>query len=286
MRPYMRFEAKRELLMQTAGRYREANRARRSVILGEFIAATGYARKYAIRLLANPSIAPPAPITRTRERSYGPQVRRALELSWEAANRICSKRLVPFLPELVQNLERNGHLTLTDEVRGQLLSISPATADRLLRPLRERDRLRGTSTTKPGALLKRQIPIRTFADWDDALPGFFEADLVAHCGGSAEGAFLYTLTLTDIATGWTECLPLLHRTQHMVIQALDKARQLIPFPVLGLDTDNGREFINDTLLEYCEHNNITFTRGRVARKNDQCFVEQKNGSVVRHRVPA
>ncbi len=144
----MRFEAKRELLMQTADRYREASRARRSVILGEFVAATGYARKYAIRLLRGPVIPPPAPIKRPRERSYGPQVRRALELSWEAANRICSKRLVPFLPELVQNLERHGHLTLTDEVRAQLLALSPATADRLLRPSKERDRPRGVGTTK------------------------------------------------------------------------------------------------------------------------------------------
>ena len=191
---------------------------------------------------------------------------------------------MPFLPELLENLERHGHLTLTEEVRAQLLALSPATADRLLRPLRERDGPRGISTTKPGALLKRQIPIRTFADWDNALPGFFEADLVAHCGGSAEGAFLYTLNLTDIATSWTECLPLLHRTQQAVIQALDKARRLNPFPILGLDTDNGGEFVNETLVEYCAHNGITFTRGRVGRKNDQCYVEQKNGSVVRQLV--
>ena len=284
VRSYMSFEAKRELLLQTAGRYREASREQRSVILGEFVAATGYARKYAIRLLANPSVPVPAPIRRPRERRYGREVGDALSVAWEAANRICSKSLVPFLPELVENLERNGHLTLTDEVRAQLLTLSPATADRLLRPSKERDRPRGVGTTKPGALLKRQIPIRTFADWDDALPGFFEADLVAHCGGNAEGAFLYTLTLTDIATGWTECLPLLHRTQHAVIQALDKARRIIPFPILGLDTDNGKEFINELLLEHCERNGITFTRGRVARKNDQCFVEQKNGSVVRQIV--
>ncbi len=286
MRSYMSFEAKRELLLQTRGRYREASRARRSVILDEFVAATGYERKYAIRLLRSPVIPPPAPIKRPRERRYGREVGDALSVAWEAANRICSKSLVPFLPELVENLERNGHLTLTDEVRAQLLALSPATADRLLRPMKERDRPRGVGTTKPGALLKRQIPIRTFADWDDARPGFFEADLVAHCGGSVEGSFLYTLTLTDIATGWTEVLPLLHRTQQSVIQALDKARKLIPFPILGLDTDNGREFINEMLVEYCEREGITFTRGRVARKNDQCFVEQKNGSVVRHRVPA
>jgi hypothetical protein len=280
----MSYEAKRQLLLQVADRYKQAGHAQKSIILDEFVAATGYERKYAIRLLRSPVIPPPAPIKRPRERRYGREVGDALAVAWEAANRICSKSLVPFLPELVENLERNGHLTLTDEVRAQLLALSPATADRLLRPMRERDRPRGISTTRPGAPLERQIPIRTFADWDDARPGFFEADLVAHCGGSAEGAFLCTLTLTDIATGWTECLPLLHRTQQAVIQALDKARKLIPFPVLGLDTDNGREFINEMLVEYCEREGITFTRGRVARKNDQCFVEQKNGSVVRQIV--
>ncbi len=280
----MSYEAKRQLLLQVAGRYKQAGHAQKSIILDEFVAATGYERKYAIRLLRSPVIPPPAPIKRPRERRYGREVGDALSVAWEAANRICSKSLVPFLPELVENLERNGHLTLTDEVRAQLLALSPATADRLLRPSKERDRPRGVGTTKPGALLKRQIPIRTFADWDDARPGFFEADLVAHCGGSVEGSFLYTLTLTDIATGWTECLPLLYRTQQAVIQALDKARKLIPFPVLGLDTDNGREFINEMLVEYCEREGITFTRGRVGRKNDQCFVEQKNGSVVRQIV--
>lgn len=125
---------------------------------------------------------------------------------------------------------------------------------------------------------------RTFADWDDARPGFLGADLVAHCGHSTEGTFLHSLVLTDVATCWVECLPLLHRTQHAVKQALGHASQLLPFPILGLDTDNGSEFINDLLLSYCEQQHITFTRGRVAKKNDQCFVEQKNGSVVRQVV--
>jgi hypothetical protein len=190
--------------------------------------------------------------------------------------------LIPFLPELVPTLERHGHLTLTDALRVQLLTLSPATADRLLRP--QRPQGRGISTTKPGALLKHQVPIRTFADWDDVRPGFLEADLVAHCGGSAEGAFLYTLTLTDVATGWTECQALLFRTQHAVVEALGRARRLLPFTLLGLDTDNGSEFLNAELLAYCTEQQITFTRGRTAKKNDQCFVEQKNGSVVRALV--
>ncbi len=180
------------------------------------------------------------------------------------------------------SLERHGHLVLTEEVRALLLRLSPATADRLLRPVRQPTR--GVSTTKRGTLLKHQVPVRTFAQWDDVRPGFLEADSVAHCGGSIEGAYLHTLTLTDVATGWTECLALLHRTQHAVLQALDQARRLLPFPLLGLDTDNGGEFLNEGLLAYCEREEITFTRGRAYRSNDQCFVEQKNGSIVRQLV--
>jgi len=154
----------------------------------------------------------------------------------------------------------------------------------LLRPARTGHGPRSLSTTKPGALLKRQIPIRTFVGWDEAQPGFVEADLVAHCGLRAAGAFLYTLVLTDVATGWTECLPLLHRGQHAVIHALDRARQLLPFPLFGLDTDNGGEFLNEELRAYCRREQITCTRGRAYRKNDQCFVEQQNGVIVRQLV--
>jgi hypothetical protein len=128
------------------------------------------------------------------------------------------------------------------------------------------------------------VPVRTFADWNEIQPGFFEADLVAHCGHSAEGAFLHTLVLTDIATAWVECLPLRYRSQHAVVQALEQARCLLPFPMFGLDTDNGSEFLNAEVLAYCEREKITFTRGRAYKKNDQCFVEQKNGAVVRQLV--
>jgi len=279
----MSFQAKRELLAQTAARYQAADHARKTGILDEFVAATGYTRKYAIRVLRHP---PPvaAAIVRPRAPRYGPAVQAALQVAWEAANGICSKRLVPFLPELVPALERHGHLTVPEEVRAALLTLSPATADRLLARARRAANPRGIATTKPGALLKQQVPLRTFAGWDDAAPGFVEADLVAHCGGQASGAFLHTLVLTDVATGWTECLPLLTRSHDAVIGALELARQLLPFPLLGLDTDNGPEFLNYELLGYCARERITFTRGRAYRKNDQCFVEQKNGVIVRQLV--
>ena len=208
----------------------------------------------------------------------------ALQTAWAATTYVCAKRLVPFLPDLVPALERYGHLRLSPTVRADLLSLSAVTADRLLRPHRQAEKLRGIGTTKAGSLLKHRVPIRPFAQWDDVRVGFMEVDTVAHCGSSAEGAFLYSLVLTDIATGWTECLPLLHRTLVAVGRALDQAQLLLPFRLLGIDTDNGGEFLNNALLEYCAREQITFTRGRTYRSNDQCDVEQKNGAIVRHLV--
>jgi hypothetical protein len=206
-----------------------------------------------------------------------------LVLVWKTLNRICAKRLIPFLPSIVETLEQYGHLQLSDEHRSLLLSMSAATADRLLQahcysfP-------RGSSTTKAGPLLKKQIPIRTFSQWYEAQPGFLEADLVSHCGGHSEGGCLYTITLTDVATGWTACLPLLNRGRKAMLVAHQRARALFPFPILGIDTDNGGEFINEEIAAYRVREQITFTRGRPCEKRDQCFVEQKNGVVVRQVV--
>src|SRR5438105_585660 len=161
--------------------------------------------------------------------------------------------------------------------------MSATTADRLLSAQRKQSQ-HGLSTTRAGTLLKQQIPIRTFEEWKETRPGFLEAALVAHCGADIEGCYLYTLTLTDVATGWTECLPLLYRSQEAVLAALQRARTLFPFPILGIDTDNGGEFINEVLIAYCEQAYISFTRGRPYVKNDQCFVEQKNGTIVRQVV--
>ncbi len=237
MRSNMSYRAKRELLLQIAPRYREASSALKEVILDEFVAATGYVRKYAIRLLNHPT-EQKLTITRPRPPYYGPEVQQALHLAWTVANHICAKRLVPFLPTLVASLEQHGHLHLSEQCRLHLLSMSPATADRLLRPYRQHER-HGLSMTKSGTLLKKQIPIRTFQEWNDVKPGFLEADLVAHCATQADGSFLWTLTLTDIATGWTECLPLLNKSQKTVIAALKRAQHLLPFAMQGIDTDNG-----------------------------------------------
>ena len=280
----MGFQSGRELLGRVGMRYREACGAHKAAMLDEFVASTGYARKYAIRLLGQPGVPAATAIARPRAPFYGTDVQEALRLAWLAANRVCAKRLVPFLPDLVASLERHGHLSLSDAARAQVLGVSPATADRLLRPPRDRGRVRGLSTTKAGSLLTHQVPVRTFAAWDDVRPGFMEADLVAHCGGNASGSFPYTLVLTDVATGWTECVALLHRSQDAVTRGLEQVRRLLPMPLIGMDTDNGGEFINHRVIAYCEAAGITSTRGRAYTKNDQCFVEQKNGSIVRQLV--
>lgn len=278
----MSLTARRELLICVRQKYRDATWTDKGRILDGFIAATGYERKYAIRLLNSSDVITAHP-DRPASKKYDDQVRQALLSVWCAANQICSKRLVPFLPQLVEVMERHGHLRLPADVRARLLNISPATVDRMLRPERERIR-HGISATRRGSLLKHQIQIRTFADWDDVTPGFLEADLVAHCGGNTNGAFLNTLTLVDISTSWLECMPLLQKSAGDVIDGLRIAEELLPFPLQGIDTDCGSEFINHDLLDYCEDKFITFTRARTHRKNDQAHVEEKNGSVVRRLV--
>jgi hypothetical protein len=181
-------------------------------------------------------------------------------------------------------LERCQELKLSVETRKLLLEMSRATIDRCLKKARFTQPQHGLSTTKPGSLLKKAIPIRTFTPWEDERPGFVEIDLVAHCGTTTEGTYLNTLTATDLATGWTECLALANKTQFAVSQAVVELRQDLPFALLGLDSDNGSEFINETLLRYCQTEQITFTRSRPYQKNDQAHVEQKNWSVVRHTI--
>ena len=223
----MSFQSRRELLGRVRVRYFEACPAHKARMLAEFVASTGYARTYAIRVLGQPSV-PAVAILRPRPRQYGPEVQEVLRLAWLTANRVCAKRLVPFLPELIASLARHGHLSLSDAARAQVLRVSPATADRLLRSVRQRDPSHGLSTTKAGSLLKHQVPVRTFAEGDDVRPGFIEADLGAHCVGNASGSFRYTLVLTDVATGWTECVALLHRSQDAVTHGLIRSGVCCP----------------------------------------------------------
>jgi len=275
----MSVTTRQELLEALRPQYLEASKKSKKQLLDGFITATGYNRKHAIVLIK--AIAKKIGEKRQRKKVYDNKVWEALVQVWRAGNRICSKRLVPFLADLVEALERFGHLSLEPETRTNLLSLSAATVDRLLAVERKKYGSRGKSTTRPGHLLKKQIAIRTFSDWNDAAAGFLEADLVAHCGETTEGQYVNTLTMTDIATGWTELGALIGKREEDVMKSLCELRELLPFPLLGFDTDNGGEFINHTLFNWCMENSITFTRARPYKKNDQAHVEEKNGSIVR-----
>jgi Integrase core domain len=274
--------SKRELFAEVQPRYLKAGKAEKQKILDEFTASTGYHRKYAIRILKHGHKRRPHK-PKGRRAIYRGEVVEALEQIWEIYGRICSKRLHPYLPEGIKVLERCGELTLSTETQDLLLRMSRSSIDRCLAPARF-NKPRGLSTTKPGTLLKKNIPVRTFADWNEDKPGFMEVDLVAHCGDTTAGQFLNTLTCTDLCTGWTEPMALLRRSQEAVRDAIDAMWPDLPFDLLGIDSDNGSEFINDLLYRYCLEHEITFTRSRPYRKNDQAHVEQKNWSVVRHVI--
>jgi hypothetical protein len=221
---------------------------------------------------------------RGRKHKYGSEVTVALKEIWEASDRLCSKRLKPFIPEMVKVLRRHSEQHIDATLEAQLYNISSSTIDRLLRPCRKLAGRKPLSTTRPGSLLKSAIPIRTFADWEEDQPGFMETDLVAHCGDNVEGFYLNTLCAVDVASGWTECLPVWGKWQERVRQAVHHMRQRLPFLLLGIDSDNGSEFINKCFYNYCRDEKITFTRSRSYKKNDSCHVEQKNGNVVRRFV--
>ncbi|MEO7272693.1 MAG: DDE-type integrase/transposase/recombinase [Vicinamibacterales bacterium] len=273
-----------ELVRALGDRYQAGTPEGKGRILDEFVALTGYHRKHAIRLLNDATVASARATPRAdRPRLYDEAVRQALVVLWEASDRICAKRLKPLLAILLPSLERHGHIHLDPGVRTRLLAVSASTIDRMLAGTRASAggrRARPKST--PG--IRRSIAVRTFADWHEPAPGFVEADLVAHGGDTAAGSFVHTLVLTDIATGWTECVALLVRESSVIVDALERMRLCLPFPLSGLDTDNGSEFINDTLLAFCQRYDVEFTRSRPYRKNDQAWVEQKNGSVVRRLV--
>lgn len=272
-----------ELVVALVERYAGSSRGERGRILDEFALVTGFHRKHAMRLLRGGQPAQPSG-PRPNRRIYDDAAREALIVIWEASDRICGKRLRPLVPVLLEAMERHGHLHLAPEVRTGLLAMSAATMDRALREAKGQLGGRSRRRAAPSAAVRRSVPVRTFSDWGDPVPGFFEADLVAHGGPTAAGSFIQTLVLTDIATGWTECAPLLVREQRLLTEVLDEVRKLLPFPLLGFDTDNDSVFMNETVWDYCQAGGIALTRCRPYRKNDQAWVEQKNGAVVRRIV--
>jgi len=282
MRTGISKQARMELIEALRQRYGQATKRQKTRILDEFVAVARFHRKHAIRLLSNSHRDAPLQSQTNGRRIYDEAVREALIVAWEAADRICSKRLKAVLPYLVEAMERHGHLELDPLVRERLLSASAATIDRLLAPVR---RSAGRRRKRRAAKkFGKQIPVRTFADWNAPVPGYLEIDFVAHCGGSLTGAFIHSLVATDVCSGWTEAIPLLAKEQSLVVDGIEAIGRQLPISILGIDTDNDSTFINETLLSYCARRRIEFTRSRPYHKNDQAWIEQKNGAVIRRFV--
>jgi len=273
---------RRELIEAVATRYRAAGRKVKKEILDEFVKVTGFHRKHAIRVLKK-SARQESQQVRQRSRVYDEAVREALTIVWEAADRICGKRLRKVIDGLVGAMERHGHLQLDPEVRERLLSMSAATMDRLLQTVRERGK-EGRRRSCISTPLRKSIAVRTFGDWNDPAPGDFEMDMVAHCGKSMAGSHVHSLVMTDIASGWTEAVGMVVREQTLVIESVEEVRRRLPFAMRSLDVDNDSAFINETLVGYCRDKKLELTRCRAYKKNDQAWIEQKNGAVVRRMV--
>ncbi len=262
--------------------YKKSGKKGKSDILTRLTQTTGYSRKHLMEILPDPPKIKRR-IKRRRPSRYI-QILQPLRRIWAVSNYACGSRLKPIIPSYIAALRRHRELIVTPVERKLLLQISSATIDRMLTHDRKRINIKGRSRTKPGSLLKHQIPIKMWTDWDNAKPGFLEIDSVHHCGSSLFGDYVYTLDTTDVATGWNECCAHLGRGEYRTIQALDTIRGRLPFPLLGIDFDCGGEFVNWHLIRYCDRNRITYTRARETIKNDQPYIEQQNYSVVRRFV--
>jgi len=261
---------KKAITKELRDRYQRASKKEKTMMLNEFIRLTGYNRCYACQVLNRTKLLGYINIAgkrikyvadrktkRKKKKFYDKEIFIALKKIWIICDYICSKRLAPFLSEIIPVLEKYGEINLAIKVREKLFKISAATIDRLLSDTRKKYRIKGRSTTRPGSLLKKSIPIRTFADWDEKVPGFFEVDLVSHDGGAVRGDFLQSLNFTDIATGWVEMIAVKNKAQVWVFAGIEKIKKRLPFSILGIDSDNGSEFINAHLLRYCKEEHIT-----------------------------
>lgn len=271
-------EDKYALFRIFAPRYKKVFKKQKGLILTEIVSLTGYHRKHAGRLLNNPP-------SRKKFKRYRPSkylsILPQLKRLWVVSNFSCGKILVPAIPEFLEALLRFKEIKVTRVEKNLLLKISSATVDRLLKADRRKFQIKGRSGTKPGTLLKHQIPVRIFTPWDEQTPGFLEIDLVAHCGESLIDTYINTLDAVDIATTWTEKQALMGKSERVTIEGFEKMEKRFPFKILGIDSDNGSEFINWHFLRMAQRKQITFTRSRAYRKNDQAHIEQKNFSTVR-----
>jgi hypothetical protein len=275
--------ARREVVSAVTERYRSARRAEKGRILDELCATTGWHRKHAVRVFRQQEPVRPGEVQvpRERRRRYCATIKDALTALWEASDRVCGKRLKVMIPTLLPALEGHERLNLGKADRDLVLAISAATIDRLLGDVKVA--ASGGKRRRAGfySAIRREVPIRTFNDWKSPPPGFCEVDMVAHGGTSVAGSFIQTLTMVDVATGWTECLPLVTRDGSLVVEAMKHVQSLFPWLLRGVDFDNDSAFMNDAVVPWCREQKLEVTRSRAYKKNDQAFVEQKNGAVVR-----
>jgi hypothetical protein len=271
-------KSKWEYLKAIYARYRKASKELRALILNEFCQVCGYHRKYAIRLLNGPAPQKPSSVHKTRSPSYPAKVISVLSVIWEAAGYPCSQRLKALVPVWLPWAQKR--FSLSAQLQKQLLSISPSTIDRRLKSKRRLLKKRLYGRTKPGTLLKHHIPIKTDS-WDVSTAGFTETDLVSHSGNSEKGEFIHSLNVTDIHTTWVESRAVMGKGQAGVLDAMKEIEQTLPFKLLGIDSDNGSEFINHHLKAFCDQKKIQFTRGRPYKKDDNAHIEQKNWTHVR-----
>src|ERR1700730_799895 len=275
--------ARREVVAAVTERYRSAERAEKGRMLDALCRTTGWHRKHAVRALRQRETVAPGEVgaPRARRRRYDATIKDALTALWEASDRFCGKRLKVMIPTLLPALEQHGRLKLGRADRDRVLAVSAATIDRLLGDVKVA--ASGGKRRRAGfySAIRREVPIRTFNDWADPPPGFCEVDMVAHGGTSVAGRFIQTRTMGDVATGWTECLPLVNRDGSLVVEAIKRAQSLFPWLLRGVDFDNDSAFMNEVVVPWCRGQKLEVTRSRAYKKNDQAFVEQKNGAVVR-----
>src|SRR5882757_5334124 len=275
--------ARREVVSAVMERYRSAVRAKKGRILDALCATTGWHRKHAVRALRRRATVVPGEVEapQGRKRRYGATIKDAMTALWEASDRVCGKRLKVMIPTLLPALEQHGRLQLGQADHDRVLAISAATIDHLLVDVKIA--ASGGRRRRAGfySAIRREVPIRTFNDWNSPPPGFCEVDMVAHGGTSVAGSFIQTLTMVNVATGWTECLPLVTRDGSLVVEAMKHVQSLFPWLLRGVDFDNDSAFMNDVVVPWCREQKLEVTRSRAYKKNDQAFVEQKNGAVVR-----
>ena len=292
---------KKKIRAEYAKQYRRAKKKDKTKILDEYLKLLGGGnRKYAIYALnregkkqlrfidgenVNVVISSTVRKKRVYKKYYDEALAQVLIKLWKFFRYICAERLVPLLRANLDMISRKKRFGITAEVKKKLTTISRSTVERLLTEERKKHKLKGKSTTKKGTLLKNQIPVRRFWAWDEKQPGFCEIDTISHDGGGEINShYAWTLTATDVALCWTEVRALKNKAQKWTMEAVDDIFKTFPVPIKGFDSDSGGEFINLYFKKYCEERQINFTRGRARRSNDNCYVEQKNGDVVRKTV--